>query len=311
MRADAAPLVREVAERLAQGYSRIDPQEPESEIARLNRASRGEFQLVQDLDVFRCLDLAMRYARRSDGAYDPTLGALLALHDRGAGTLPALEIEHHRDDAGWRNVALEIDVRAVRLPASSLAMDLGSVGHGCALDWAARTFARPGSRAGLLRLGALSWAWREPPGSDSWRVDVADPRDPRRVLLWIRATNRAIGSAGQPERLSDDGAGISRPILDGETGAPVVTDVRVAVAVADSAGDAAALSHVLFAAGSLRAARMLARTSAAEAVLLVAEADGTPFVLASASLEGRVDLADDLAREAGEDVRYLLPPAAR
>ena len=38
-------------------------------------------------------------------------------------------------------------------------------------------------------------------------------------------------------------------------------------------------------------------------------ADGeTPYLIASASLEGRMDLSAELNRETGGEVRYLLPP---
>jgi len=308
LKADASVTLREIEGQLASGIARLDPQAAESEIGRLNRATRGEFQRVEDLDALRCLALALRYARASNGAYDPTLGALAPPSGVGTPTLPAFEIERRLDDAGWRHVAIERDLRAVRLPSSTLELDLGEVGRGCALDWAARVFARPGARAGLLRLGRSIWAWREPPGSEAWRVEVQDPRDPRRSFLTVRMTNRALASAGLP---TAEASAAAPRIFGRRSGARVASDVRAALAVADSAADAAALAHVLLAAGSLEAADAVGRTRGAEALLVVDEADGTPFVLASASLEGRIETSADLATETERDLRYLLPPVPR
>jgi len=275
LRADAVPLLREMERRLGAGIARLEPQAAESAIGRLNRATRGELQRVDDLDAFRCLALALAYARASDGAYDPTLGA----------------------PAGWRQVALARELRAVRLPESTLALDLGEVGHGCALDWAARVFARPGTRAGVLRLGQAIWAWREPPDSATWRVRVPDPRDPRRSLLTIRVANRALATAGR----SGFRAAAATPS----------SDVRAALALAGSAADAAALAQVLLAAGSLEAARTLERTRGAEALLVVDARGGRPFVLVSAALEGHVEPSAELVSETAADLRFLLPPAPR
>jgi hypothetical protein len=68
---------------------------------------------------------------------------------------------------------------------------------------------------------------------------------------------------------------------------------------------------VLLAAGSLHAERAIARTNAAEAMLVVDAGNGAAYVLASASLEGRLDLGAALVEEARGDVRFLLPPAPR
>ena len=263
--ADAPPLLEEIRTQLDEGLARIDPRGAGSEVARLNRAPRGEFQRIDDTDVFRCLSLALRHARASDGAYDPTVG----------------------DDLGFRHVALERELRSIRLPSSTLELDLGAVGRGCALDWAARIFARPGARAGLLRLDRVVWAWREPPGSPVWRVVVEDPRDPSRALATVDLANRALATAH----------------------APASTDVRVALAVADAAADAAALAHALVALGPLDAARAIESTPRAEALLVVgAGPDGASYVLASASLEGRIELSPALSAETARDLRFLLPP---
>src|SRR5262245_33487191 len=51
----------------------------ESELSLVNRdAARGPRRVV-DPDLFRCIEIALQYARFSDGAFDPTVGPLMRL----------------------------------------------------------------------------------------------------------------------------------------------------------------------------------------------------------------------------------------
>ena len=100
----------------------------------------------------------------------------------------------------------------------------------------------------------------------------------------------------------------SLPVLDPHNGEPADSDVLVVAAIADSAADAAAISRAVLVGGSRRAGALLGKTRRVEAVILV-EGERERYVLASASLQGRLEPSDDLAAEAPGHVRYLLPPA--
>ena len=98
-------------------------------------------------------------------------------------------------------------------------------------------------------------------------------------------------------------------------GADVTTIVALAegpptavVTTADSSADAAALCQAIFVSGSLEGPDIFRKMARAEAVLLVRTDGGAPYLVASASLLGRIELAPELETEIGGDVRYLLPP---
>ena len=97
------------------------------------------------------------------------------------------------------------------------------------------------------------------------------------------------------------------PVFDTTTGYPVSSGVIAAIAIADSAGDADAMSTALHASGYRRAADLLSRTRRVEAVLLV-EGETGPYVLASGSLRDVLKLPPMVAQEVGGQVRFLLPP---
>lgn len=185
--------------------------------------------------------------------------------------------------SGFRGVSLFPEAHAVRLrPGGRL--DLDGIRDGLALDSAARALTLVGSRGAVLRKGRGLRTWGSSPAGEPWRVVVADPRGSGGTLGTFDLDNRCAGI------VAGDG-----------------TDVRVAVATAGAAVDATALAAALAAGGSLRVGRLLGKTHRVEAWLLV-EGDGRPYVLASASLEGRVELSPEIAAEVGGRVRFLLPP---
>jgi thiamine biosynthesis lipoprotein len=279
----------------------LDPAAAGGELSLLNQAATNDYYRVDDPDLFRLIRLSLDYSRASDGAFDPTVEALRRLYARGPDRRPSEgEISRTLNRVGWQWIAVAPEAHAVYFRRPGMVLDLQAVSRGALLDVAARTFVHSGSHAGLLRLGKSQLAWRSPPGSDSWGVVLTDPRDPGKRLGTVHVANRGITIAGQPPLEQP-------PILDPRTGRPASNRVLAAVALADSVSDADALSAALFVAGVGAGGELLTKTRRAEAILLV-EGDGSPRLLVSASLEGKIDFSAELLRETEGRVRYILPP---
>jgi thiamine biosynthesis lipoprotein len=282
-------------------------------LGELNRAAAEDYYPVRDRDLYRCLLLALDYAKASEGAFDPTVGALLDLYEsaqQGGRAPSAMAIEQVLQAVGWQNVGVADEPRAIRLRRPGMKLDLGGVAKGFALDTAARNFARPGSLGGLLRIGGNAYAWNPPPGQSHWMLSVPDPREGGAELLQVRVANRGVAVSGHsgPGETAADSMWGERLLLDPGTGRPAASDLLAAVAIADSAADADALATALFVAGSMRGAELLEKMRRVEAVLLVRGDEQGPYIMASGSLRDRLLLSPALATETGERIRYLLPP---
>ncbi len=308
---DASRALEQIRSMIATAETDLDPWSEQGELGRLNRRASDEFYAIQKPDIYACLALAIDYAKDSEGAYDPTTGVLQRLYGArlGTGNPPRpTEIDVALSRVGWEKVTLEPEAHAVQFRTPGLQVDLGAVAHGCALDWAARTYARPGSIGGLLRLDGIYYAWESPPGADDWPVSIPDPREPGRELLQLRVSNRSVAVVGQPRPTTERDLG--PPLLDPRTGRPVATDLLAVVVTADSAANAAALGQALYISGSLQGPKFFDKTRRTEAVLLV-RADGSkPYLVASASIEKRITLSPELEAETDGQIRYLLPPAS-
>ena len=274
-----------------------------SELNRLNVEAQSGPYFLEDSDLFRCIRLALDYAKASEGSFDPTLRPLTRLYERDAEPSDA-EIAEALERVGWRDVVTEKEARAVRFRKEGMELDLGGIAHGYAIDAAKRNFALSGSRGGRIRIGNHAYAWRTPPGEDAWREKIFDPRDPSRSRGEVLIASRGIAVSGPAES-----ARAGSPVLDSRTGLRASSNVVLAVGFADSGADADAVSTALLAGGSRRAGKFLTDTRRVEGILLVQE-EGEPYLLVSASLRERFFPSAELENEVRGRIRYLLPPGS-
>lgn len=122
--------------------------ETESDLSRLNRDAATRPVRV-DPDVFAVLAEAVRQARASNGAFDPTVAGVLAQ----AGALPSPPDAPPLDPAGsWRDIELTPSDSAVRL-RRTVWLDLGGVAKGYAVDAACARLRGLGVRQGCINAG--------------------------------------------------------------------------------------------------------------------------------------------------------------
>jgi thiamine biosynthesis lipoprotein len=174
--------------------------DPASELRRL-AARPGEAVPVSRL-LFEAVRFALHVAHASQGAFDPTIGALM--QDRGfdrehrSGTIaPPLGIDP-AESVTYRDVAIDPDGQTITL-RQPLLLDLGAVAKGLAIDLAARVLEPCGSFAidagGDLYLGGLN------PDGQPWSIGIRDPRRPGECLAAVRVSNQAVCTSGDYERV--------------------------------------------------------------------------------------------------------------
>ncbi len=279
--------------------AKLDARSPDSELARLNRLARDGYYTIEDIDLYRAVQLALDYAQASRGAFDPTVGRLGRLYENGDPDEAAVALAV--EDVGWEWVVLAREAHAVHFRQPGIELDLGGLSKGYALQIAARVLAKSGSYAGLFVLGGNAYAWSAPPDAEYWSVPLQDPRHPGQTLLTLRIANRGVAISGQRR------AG-AETLFDPATGRPVDGDIVLAIGTAHTAGDADAFATALAASSYQGATDLLGRMRKVEAALLVRDGEEL-YLLASASLRGRLELGPEFDIEIDSDVRYLLPPA--
>ena len=258
-RARAVELFEAAFEEIERVEAALSNYRPTSELSRIN-AQAGGGAVVTDPEVFALVARAFDYSRRSEGAFDITVGRLMKAWGffRGAGRFPSdEELSRARAQTGWRRVALDPARRSVRFLTPGLELDPGGIGKGYALDRVAALLREQGVTAALLSSGSSSvYALGAPPGKAGWTVRVPDPLDRSRDLSSVVLRDRSLSTSGNYEKFFRLGGRTYCHIMDPRTGRPVEGVLQTTV-VAPEATDSDALSTTVFVLGPERAARLL------------------------------------------------------
>lgn len=213
------------------GFERIIAQmsqwEAGSELSRYNAAAAGtRHRLSPQFAIV--LQMALEIAQASDGAFDPTVGALSDAWGFGAADWSGLAAWDMAARPDWRRVAFDGATRELVQPGG-LTLDLSAIAKGFAVDYTAAILKRAGVDHALVEIGGELRAQGVRPDGLPWWVDLerapGDDGAPVRIALsgWSIATTghylrrRSAGSeswshsidpnAGRP--ISDDIAAVS------------------------------------------------------------------------------------------------------
>lgn len=257
---------------------------PDSGLNQLNRDARAGEALAADPVLAECVAAALDAAQATGGAFDPTVGPLMAVWGIRPGprrTPEDAEIEATLRDVGWEKVHRQ--GRRLRFETRGMELDLGGIGKGCALDAAVRE-AMLDTRAGILDLGRSFGVWGYPP-EGAWHIAITAPEDAEDVFATLSLDAPAYVSTSSQEENPGH-------IVDPKTGRPAETDIVSATAIAPTGSVSDLLSTALFVAGSARASGILEAYPGSHAVLLLREG-GALTLLASAALEKRLKVEEE------------------
>jgi thiamine biosynthesis lipoprotein len=213
----------------------------DSELSLANAATGRPFSLSPR--TFRSLSVALSLARETDGAFDPTVGAITeALGLTGREPDP----RRARPEAvGWQKARLDPRTRTLFLETAGGSIDSGAFGKGEALDRALLELHRHGVGAARLNFGGqislVGTATAPARRQDLGEVSIAEPRSgSTRELCRFSPGDGSVSTSGVSERPGH--------ILNPSTGAAAPFAGSVTV-VADTGTRADALSTALFVLG--------------------------------------------------------------
>jgi thiamine biosynthesis lipoprotein len=206
---------------------------PETPLALLNRAPVGVRTSAPDR-LRALLSGALDWSRRTGGAFDPRVGALVDAWDlRGEGRIPTdRELASAVEASGAGGMSWSEDGLVRTRPAAWI--DAGGFGKGAALAVARDTLRRRGLSAALVDLGGQLLALGAPTDDPrGWLVSVAHPADRNRGVTELRVRDASVATSGTSERGIQVGDRRFGHLLDPRTGRPVPAWGSVTVVSAD------------------------------------------------------------------------------
>ena len=210
--AGAWVAVRDEFEAVEQAMSRF---RDGSEITIANRTARRRPVLASQR-LWQALVTCDRARRVTEGRFDPrVLADLERLGDRGA-PVGVDRLPGHEPDPRLRI----IEVAAPRLVRLPVPIDLGGIGKGLALRWAAAILRRHGLEAFILEAGGDLVVAGGPPQGGSWQIGIEDPLGGEEPLAVIAASDAAIATSSVRRRRWTSHGRTVHHLLDPRTGEP-------------------------------------------------------------------------------------------
>ena len=205
----------------------------DSEISRLARHSRPGQPVSVSPELATVLAASLEVSRRSEGAFDVTVGPLVGLWraSRRTKRLPtADELAAAKKRVGYEAVHLDLKQRKVVLDKPGMRLDFGGIVKGYAADEARTVLRSRGFNQALVALSGDISAGDPPPGQPGWKIGVAGlepagegPKD----FVWLR--NRAVSTAGDAFQFVEIGGKRYSHLVDPKTGLGITRRVSVTV----------------------------------------------------------------------------------
>lgn len=231
---------------------------PDSEWSKVNRDAAARPVKVSP-ELFRLISACLDYSRRSDGAFDITVGPLMKLWGfyKGTGRLPhKAEVQAVMSRVGYRHVILDPAAGTVRFDRKGVEMDPGGIGKGYAVDRMVDVLKQRGISIALVSgSGSSIYGLGAPPTEPrGWKIDIRDPKARSRTIETVYLKNESMSTSGNYEKFFRAEGRIWSHIMDPRTGYPAPGMLSVSV-VAPRTLDSEAWAKPYFINGRQWAAR--------------------------------------------------------
>ena len=226
----AADAALEEARRLDELLSNY---KPESEWSQVNRLA-AERPLRISPELFQLLSACVEYSRRSEGAFDISVGPLMKVWGfyKGTGHLPhRAEVAAAMAKVGYRHIHLDAAAGTVWFDRPGVELDPGGIGKGYAVDRMVDILKQDGVTTALVAgSGSSIYGLGAPPGQpQGWPVEIKDPWDTRKTVAQVFLKDMSMSTSGSYEKFFRAEGRIYAHIMDPRTGFPAQGSVAVSV----------------------------------------------------------------------------------
>ena len=229
----------EIEDELGRLIAHFSHWDPRSELARFNSAPPGFYAVSEPF--WTLLNAAMDYADDTDGAVDPTLGALVDLWGFGppgprpAGDLPTdAEIAEALSRSGWQGLRLNRSMRAVQ-QIGGMKLDLSGIAKGHAVDRLSERLSGLGATHHLVEIGGELRGRGVKPDGQPWWVELQQPPGSPAPRTLVALFDLAVATSGDWVRRFEAGGQVYSHTLDGRIGQPIANGVAAVTVLSDTA----------------------------------------------------------------------------
>jgi FAD:protein FMN transferase len=184
-------------------------------------------------DLFNLLAACVEYSRKSDGAFDITVGPLMRVWGfyKGSGHLPKPgEVDAALANVGYKNLIFDAANHTIRFARKGVEMDPGGIGKGYAVDRMVDILKKEQIRIALVSAsGSSIYGMGAPPGEPGWTIGIRDPKDESKTVQDIVLKDESLSTSGNYEKFFEADGKVYAHIMDPRTGYPAPGMLSVSI----------------------------------------------------------------------------------
>jgi len=241
-----------------------------SELMRLCEKAGGDPVKVSG-ELFYVLQRAQDLSKRSDGAFDVTVGPVTRTWRlaRKSKQLPDKEdLATAMKLVGWKQIELDEKKQTVKLATPGMRLDLGGIGKGYTAQEAIKAIQKTGVDIALVAAGGDIVAGGAPPKEKGWKVGIAPVTDPEgKPKQYIFLKDAAVSTSGDAYQYVEIEGKRYSHIVDPKTGIGIPGQFSVTV-VAKDGTSADSLTKVIAVLGNMKGLKLIEETPGAAAFIV-------------------------------------------
>ncbi len=222
----------------------------DSEVGRANLTAGRGIAVPVGEDTAAVLAASLRWARASDGWFDPCLARVTELWDvlDRKTPPPSAEVRRLAGRGFYRDLDLDLNgsVPRVRLENPDAAIDLGAIAKGYAVDLAIQALQDRGIFNAIVEAGGDLRAIGVNGNGDPWEIGVRSPFHVEQVAQVLKVSDRAVSTSGTYFRYFRYDGRVYSHLMDPRDASPVRTPLESLSVEAETCMTADAAGNALF-----------------------------------------------------------------
>ena len=162
---------------------------------------------------------------------------------------------------------IEIAGPRVRLKRTGMALNLGAIAKGYAVDRAMRVLENSGIKHALINSGGDLKTIGSRGDGQPWSIGIQHPRNPEKLIAAFSLSGKAVATSGDYQKYFMRGQTRYHHILNPENGVPAMETMSSTV-IADSVVDADALATAVFVLGPEKGIELIDSLDGVECMLV-------------------------------------------
>lgn len=247
-----------------------------SEISILNNSGTKPIKIGEE--TLQVLKEAKQFYEISGGAFDISISPLLELwgfydRDKVITELSDGDIKEKLNLIGSEKIIIDKDNFRVNFELPGMAVDLGGIAKGYAVDKARDVMLNLGVKNALVSIGGEIYCIGEGIEKKGWNIGIRHPLEPNKIIAAINLKNKAVSTSGTYENFVEIKGRRFGHIINPRTGYPVENDLVSVTIIADDCTTTDALATAVFVLGKENGLKLIKKYKA-EAVLISKDKDG-------------------------------------